>query len=554
MTRRVAALVFCAAAALLLGGPGAAVAGASPSRDSTGPAVSLSATPSYGAAPLLVAFLATVSLGTPTGFNWSFGDGTYLNGTDLSLVHPSHLYTTPGSYTAGVRVWEGSTSGNGSIPIHVTAAPLALRVTATPTVGTAPLTVTFQGTVSGGTGTYVSFNWTFGDGATGTGATVQVPPTLTPGATTPSSRSSTVGPMKRGRGSGSTSRPRTRAPLPRSPGWGRWDGPSSGSRSDWSSRSSPSSSGLGSPRGGARPLCRSPSLRRPPPQSFSHRPRPCHRRPCRRTHRRPRLRRRRHRRPSGSRSALSFTSPGRARRDRTTLRPRGNPGGDQCGARGSAECADQRPAPPARRRPPRTGGTACPGPTSAPEDLPTHAQGGAPRARTPPPPSAGAGGVTTPPLGGSVDPPSPLGYRGRWRFKPGGTCSADVLVRAPCPGRHHRQRAGRLDRRVVCGPGRVEAARDLGGPGGRAALDHDGRRELPRIPRRDPGPGAHRPHAPAGRSFRDRVRGRQRDEGRFHLPTVPPHDRRPGHGGGGRGDRRDRRERPGGWGSPPRSG
>ncbi|MGP8072834.1 MAG: PKD domain-containing protein [Thermoplasmata archaeon] len=173
MTRRVAALVFCAAAALLLGGPGAAVAGASPSRDSTGPAVSLSATPSYGAAPLLVAFLATVSLGTPTGFNWSFGDGTYLNGTDLSLVHPSHLYTTPGSYTAGVRVWEGSTSGNGSIPIHVTAAPLALRVTATPTVGTAPLTVTFQGTVSGGTGTYVSFNWTFGDGATGTGATVQ---------------------------------------------------------------------------------------------------------------------------------------------------------------------------------------------------------------------------------------------------------------------------------------------------------------------------------------------------------------------------------------------
>jgi len=173
MMRRGAALVFCAAAALLVGGFVSACAGAVPEGPLAGPIVSLSATHSFGSAPLLVAFLATVTPGTPTAYNWTFGDGTYLNGTNASLGHPSHLYTAPGSYTAGVRVWEGTAWGNGSIPIHVTAGPLSLHVTATPSVGPAPLTVTFQGTVSGGTGTYVSFTWTFGDGGTGTGTTVQ---------------------------------------------------------------------------------------------------------------------------------------------------------------------------------------------------------------------------------------------------------------------------------------------------------------------------------------------------------------------------------------------
>ncbi|MGA8664121.1 MAG: PKD domain-containing protein [Thermoplasmata archaeon] len=171
MTRRVAALWVCLAAALLVGGLGSSAARAA--EPGTGPSVSISATPSFGSAPLLVAFLATVSVGTPTAYNWSFGDGTFLNGTSASLSDPSHLYTAPGAYTAGIRVWEGSASGNASIPVHVTAAPLALRVTATPSHGSAPLTVTFQGTVSGGTGTYVSFTWTFGDGTTGTGTTVE---------------------------------------------------------------------------------------------------------------------------------------------------------------------------------------------------------------------------------------------------------------------------------------------------------------------------------------------------------------------------------------------
>lgn len=135
--------------------------------------VSVSATPSDGPAPLQVAFQASVSTGTPTAYNWTFGDGTYLNGTNTSDAHPSHDYTAAGLFVAGVRVREGTEWGNGSIAVRVASSALVLRVTATPDTGTAPLTVTFQGIVSGGSGTYVTFSWAFGDGGTGTGPSIE---------------------------------------------------------------------------------------------------------------------------------------------------------------------------------------------------------------------------------------------------------------------------------------------------------------------------------------------------------------------------------------------
>ena len=46
------------------------------------------------------------------------------------------------------------------------------QITATPTTGTAPLTVVFDGSASTGPNTLVSWAWTFGDGTTGSGIQV----------------------------------------------------------------------------------------------------------------------------------------------------------------------------------------------------------------------------------------------------------------------------------------------------------------------------------------------------------------------------------------------
>lgn len=161
------------AAVLVVGAVAPPTSGATALLPASGLTPSVSATPSSGSAPLLVQFATSVPSGTPTSYNWSFGDGTYLNGTTNSTSHPSHLYTEPGAFTAEVTVYEGSMSGSATIPIRVVAGPLALQVSANPTDGPAPLTVTFHGSVSGGTGTYLGFNWTFGNGASGTGSLVQ---------------------------------------------------------------------------------------------------------------------------------------------------------------------------------------------------------------------------------------------------------------------------------------------------------------------------------------------------------------------------------------------
>jgi hypothetical protein len=136
-------------------------------------AVSASATPAYGPGPLLVQFGTTVTTGTPSGYNWSFGDGTFLNGTSSALGDPTHLYEAPGKYAAEVVVHEGTDSAPATVDIHVLAEPLSVVVAATPLTGVAPLTVTFAGTVRGGSGTYVELRWTFGNGANGSGSSVQ---------------------------------------------------------------------------------------------------------------------------------------------------------------------------------------------------------------------------------------------------------------------------------------------------------------------------------------------------------------------------------------------
>lgn len=206
------ALLLLLAAAVIAGTLGPATVAAGAAGPGTALPVSATATPSSGPAPLLVQFVASVTTGTPTSYNWSFGDGAYLNGTSQSDADPSHIYATPGSYTAKVTVWEGSESGSVGIPVRVVASALSVSISARPTFGTAPLTVTFTGSASGGTGTYFGFNWTFGDGAVGSGSTVRSASSNRATTTRPSPSATATVPRRR-HGRGSTSPPT--APLRR---------------------------------------------------------------------------------------------------------------------------------------------------------------------------------------------------------------------------------------------------------------------------------------------------------------------------------------------------
>lgn len=64
---------------------------------------SFSAAPILGVAPITVLFTDS-STGSPTVWNWSFGDGEWFNTTDSTLKNPSHNYLTPGTYTVSLTV------------------------------------------------------------------------------------------------------------------------------------------------------------------------------------------------------------------------------------------------------------------------------------------------------------------------------------------------------------------------------------------------------------------------------------------------------------------
>jgi len=120
------------------------------------------ATPTSGTAPLTVQFTDT-STGNPTMWAWDFGDGT----TEGLLANPSHTYQNPGTYT--VKLTASSATGGSSTKIkegYITvtqAGGIVANFTATPTSGTAPLTVQFTDT---STGNPTMWAWDFGDGGT----------------------------------------------------------------------------------------------------------------------------------------------------------------------------------------------------------------------------------------------------------------------------------------------------------------------------------------------------------------------------------------------------
>jgi PKD repeat protein len=97
-------------------------------------------------------------------FNWNFGDGT--TGTGATATH---TYTTAGTYTVSVTATDkdGGTSAPATQSVNVVS---VLTVSAGSNFsGNEGASVTFQGSVTGGTAPY-TYSWNFGDGTTASGS------------------------------------------------------------------------------------------------------------------------------------------------------------------------------------------------------------------------------------------------------------------------------------------------------------------------------------------------------------------------------------------------
>lgn len=121
------------------------------------PVAEFTADPVSGYTPLTVNFTDTSS-GNPTSWFWDFGDSN-----TSTLQDPSHVYYNPGTYTVSLTATNdgGSSTATGPDLITVTLPPPVADFTATPRIGTIPLTVEFTDTSLYEPTQWV---WEFGDG------------------------------------------------------------------------------------------------------------------------------------------------------------------------------------------------------------------------------------------------------------------------------------------------------------------------------------------------------------------------------------------------------
>jgi PKD repeat protein len=123
------------------------------------PASAFTSSSTSGYTSLKVAF-TDKSTGSPTSWNWNFGDGT-----SSKARNPVHTYSKVGKYTVTLTVKNSKGSSKITKNNYITVlAPLKVPVaafTASTISGYAPLKVTFT---DRSTGTPTSWNWNFGDG------------------------------------------------------------------------------------------------------------------------------------------------------------------------------------------------------------------------------------------------------------------------------------------------------------------------------------------------------------------------------------------------------
>jgi len=123
--------------------------------------------PTSGIAPLKVQ-CTDQSIGSPTRYYYNFGDG----GSSMAGPNPVHTYRYPGTYNITLTITKYNSTTNSIMGvsttktdvIRVSSVPFIMPVanfTASPTIGTVPLTVTFTDNSSGDP---TRFNYDFGDG------------------------------------------------------------------------------------------------------------------------------------------------------------------------------------------------------------------------------------------------------------------------------------------------------------------------------------------------------------------------------------------------------
>lgn len=148
-----------------------------PAVAATPPTAVLSSSSAAGPAPLSVNFDGTGSTATGsasiTSYAWSFGDGSTATGATAT-----HSFTAAGTYTTELAVTDSNgLTSSASTPVVVTAAAANIApkaaLSATPTSGSTPLTVSFDGSASTDSdGSIASYTWHFGDGSSASGKTV----------------------------------------------------------------------------------------------------------------------------------------------------------------------------------------------------------------------------------------------------------------------------------------------------------------------------------------------------------------------------------------------
>ena len=136
-----------------------------------------SASPTSGASPLTVKF-TDLSTGGPTMWVWDFGDGPIPMGATCSgdncnnVANPTHTYAKDGTYTVTLTASNQVSSDTEVKQAYITvgggSSVFMADFSASPTSGTAPLTVKFTDKTTGGPTMWV---WDFGDGPIPMGAT-----------------------------------------------------------------------------------------------------------------------------------------------------------------------------------------------------------------------------------------------------------------------------------------------------------------------------------------------------------------------------------------------